>query len=1113
MGEVWRGRHREQGLPVAVKVVHARLWSREESRVAFRDEVRAVARLDHPGVVAVFDHGEVPPEAEAASGGEIVAGSPYLVMELAEGGSLDAALAPAAWAELRALLLAVLDALGHAHARGVVHRDLKPGNVLIDGGRGEDSRWKLTDFGIAQALDADFHHPRPIAGTPAYMAPEQFLGRWRDIGPATDLYALGCMAWELCTGQPPFAGSPSLPTAHLHRPPPAFVPRLPVPEGTEAWLRVLLAKDPGRRYAVAADAAWALRELGEPATDAVVRAAPVHLAVTNPTLTLASLGSAPPGEITQALPLVSRTPDEAQGPTPTAIPPFPLRGRRDASPPPPPLVDAGLSLFALRTLPIVGRETEQDALWEWLGVVVREGTPGAVVLRGEPGVGKTRLGAWLTERAAEVGAATVLRVNHAAVPGPGDGLPAMVERVLGAAGLDREGVEERIERHLARLGPGDPVDVAAMVDLVRPRVGGVERGGASRRERLQVLARWVARLAVNRPVLLWIEDAQHAADALDLALTLLDGARPVLVLVAAREGPGEPRPAALGPLCAHPRTRTLDLGPLPEEALVRLVAGPLRMDPALAARVARQAAGLPMYAVQLVREWIHAGQLVAGAQGFRLRDGAAVELPADLHAVWSAYLDRLVGGRARIAVEVAAVLGQQVNRVEWARATVLAGGDLDAVRETLVRHGLAVPDPGGFRFAHALFRESVLRSAREAGRLEALHQAAATALAEVAPRAEGRRGVHLDEAGRADEAVPLLILGARRALSEDDHPSAAELLDRAGRALDRAGAAAVDERRAEVDLVRAKLWQREPPLDRAQALALDVEQRALNHGWDRLAAEAAFRVGEVARLRGDLPVADAAVDRALARAETLGDADLLARSLRGRANVAVMSGDVARARGAVAAALEASEAVGDRFGVATCWMLAAELDRSAGRWDEAEAAFTRALELYLDMRSRTGEVVVRLGLAEVARFRGQLDRAEAMYRGAIALNQALGRDGTIVSLNLSLCLLARERYDEAQALLEEVCASWERKARPGYLACALVALLVPLAWRADWTRWDEVAGRAETLLARTRMVDLDVAIQAERAAALARAAGEEARASRAAAVAADQRGRLAAGGR
>ena len=149
MGEVWRGRHRDQDVAVAVKIVTAQHARAAEFRAVFRNEVRAVAAMQHPKVVMVFDYGEIPPEVAEVSDGALVAGCPYLVMEWASSGNLRKHRIDS-WFTLRSILIDLLDALAHAHARGVIHRDMKLGNVLLCSAEDPRPGLKLADFGLAR---------------------------------------------------------------------------------------------------------------------------------------------------------------------------------------------------------------------------------------------------------------------------------------------------------------------------------------------------------------------------------------------------------------------------------------------------------------------------------------------------------------------------------------------------------------------------------------------------------------------------------------------------------------------------------------------------------------------------------------------------------------------------------------------------------------------------------------------------------------------------------------------------------------------------------------------------------------------------------------------------
>ena len=199
MGIVWEARHARTKVVVAIKAMTDDRARDAAGRAAFRREVRAVAGLSHPNIVHVYDFGEVS-DAESRSG-PWVAGSPWVAMELAHGGSLKDMRGQLGWPQLQGVLVALLEALGHAHARGVIHRDLKPGNVLI---RNALPDVQLADFGLAWLGERGNVNP---AGTPGYMAPEQIQGSPFDLGPWTDLYGLGCLAFALACGRPPFEGS------------------------------------------------------------------------------------------------------------------------------------------------------------------------------------------------------------------------------------------------------------------------------------------------------------------------------------------------------------------------------------------------------------------------------------------------------------------------------------------------------------------------------------------------------------------------------------------------------------------------------------------------------------------------------------------------------------------------------------------------------------------------------------------------------------------------------------------------------------------------------------------------------------------------------------------
>jgi len=248
MGVVYEAHDDKLHRTVAIKVLRAR-GGDEGGRTRFLREARAAAALNHPNIVAIHDAGEAD-------------GRPYLVMEHVAGDSLETR-PPASIAEAVTIARQVCDALDHAHGRGLVHRDLKPGNVLVarEGGR---LVAKLTDMGIALARGAArVTQTGAVTGTPTFMAPEQALGK--EVDGRADLYSLGVMLYAWAAGRPPFEGDDGLAVVSQHIHAPVVPPRryrAELPAGLEPLILRLLAKDPASRFASAAEVAAALGAVG-----------------------------------------------------------------------------------------------------------------------------------------------------------------------------------------------------------------------------------------------------------------------------------------------------------------------------------------------------------------------------------------------------------------------------------------------------------------------------------------------------------------------------------------------------------------------------------------------------------------------------------------------------------------------------------------------------------------------------------------------------------------------------------------------------------------------------------------------------------------------------------
>jgi eukaryotic-like serine/threonine-protein kinase len=246
MGEVWAARDLLLDRPVAVKVLGGALAGDGRAAERLRREARAAGRLDHPNIARVLDLGEQD-------------GRPYLVMELLEGESLAARIdraGPMAPAEAARVVAAVADALQAAHAAGVVHRDVKPGNVFLTSA----GEVKVLDFGIAAAAGQTDLTTGDLLGTAAYLAPERALGR--PATPAADLYSLGVVLYELLAGRRPFQGGSDVELAMAQvnaRPAPLALVAPAMPPALAAACEHALAKDPAARPPSAAAFARLLR--------------------------------------------------------------------------------------------------------------------------------------------------------------------------------------------------------------------------------------------------------------------------------------------------------------------------------------------------------------------------------------------------------------------------------------------------------------------------------------------------------------------------------------------------------------------------------------------------------------------------------------------------------------------------------------------------------------------------------------------------------------------------------------------------------------------------------------------------------------------------------------
>jgi eukaryotic-like serine/threonine-protein kinase len=571
MGVVYRCRDLTGEL-LAVKRVVLPAANADEHLGWFLAEAQALAGLCHDNIVRARDFGQLRD------------GTPYLAMELVSGVSLQELVAdPLPLSLLWTLTDQVLAALAHAHARGVVHGDLKPSNLVVENDCRLGPRVRLFDFGLAKRCRPQLDlrlgqksapsHPPPSAGTPGYMAPEQILGRRSEICPATDLYALGCILYRALAGRAPFTSESRRELDfHCFREPAPLVPEVDVPNELVAFVMRLLQKRPWDRASSAADVRAHWRNF-QPATRA-------HHEIGGNTRRKrqqrdeVSTGS----EVTRRI-------------SP--------RGERSAS------VNLRRSnrwlpgLLSIRPSPLVGRSALCRHLLDRFESVAAEprGKRHAILLTGQAGVGKSRLADWLCTEVEEAGSAVVLRGFRAGRPGRDSLAVAIADRYGLGGGALRMLPASLAERCL-------PDDLGALVDWIlrcldAPTETGRARGDA--RTGLSIL-RVLVEIAGTRPLLLWLDDPAELCVETLAMLAALPRHAPTLRLMVVTTA----RPEALGKASAVACVRSLrgsleteflpvpPLDSLTTSALLR-AAHPI--DSALALQIALDSGGVPLDAL------------------------------------------------------------------------------------------------------------------------------------------------------------------------------------------------------------------------------------------------------------------------------------------------------------------------------------------------------------------------------------------------------------------------------------------------------------------------------------------------------------------------------------
>jgi len=976
MGKVWRASHLDSDALVAVKVLSSPLSESSQLHRDFRGELGVIAGLNHPAIIQVYDGGMVTSTEAERSEGLLSANAPWFAMEYASRGTLERV---SDWSRLEGAVRDILAGLAHAHARRVIHLDVKPTNVLevaLDHAR---PGWKLADFGISRLTDEDA--ARVVQGTPAFMAPEQIQGHQHLLGPWTDLYSLGCAVWLLVCGKKPYPGrnAKQIGLAHLSGARLPYRPRYRVPRYLEVWLGWLMARAPSRRPQFASDALEALDELGEVIEPRSARAA-------DTVSTFSTQGQLTTFEF--MAPAVEEEEFSEELPIHFGQAPMPFDWRLDDLEFPRRDWEMGLGVHDLREVPFVGREAERDTLWAALRKVKERGRPQAVFLQGATGCGKSRLAAWLAERAVEVGAASAVFAHHSRRGGPTDGIGAAVGRALG---LHKIGPEASLDYLSGHPGVADDLEAHLLQSLMHhdaPLVSAVDRH--------MPLVRMLTHFSLERAVVLVVDDAQWGPEGLVVVQRLMRQPKArVLVVATVRQEALAERPDTadiLESLLDSPGTVAMSLEPLPAADHRTLVERLLPLEPMVAERLYRRTLGNPLFAVQLVGDWVKRRLLVPGPDGFTIRPGADLALPDSLHMAWSERLDRLfasLGEATRTAVELAACLGQHVDLMEWRATCTVAGIEASsAVVQALLDSGLARKTDTGFAFVHGILRESIERAAREAGRAGQLHRCCADAFWDVSPRSRQRQAKHRIAAGDLVQALaPLLEASAGYEIHGDLEASRAAYFEweETARAIDLAETEALWLQGV---LRRSGIEQAHGRFGKARELALHVAVRGT--ASEPMVVQALRVAGEAALRQGDLNASIKHLERARDRAMKSKMLDETAFSAMGLAEALLLKGQRAEAEEALDAARQRITRGAMPYRHVQLLRALAFLSLHHAHFEESQERLEEALGIAEKNHLRIGIGLCQLGLGDVRRLAGDLGAASRNYEQAMHVLRPAG---------------------------------------------------------------------------------------------------------------------------
>jgi serine/threonine protein kinase/tetratricopeptide (TPR) repeat protein len=991
MGIVYRCRDLGTGQDVALKrVIPPESKLAAEYIMWFYKEARALAALDHPCIVRARDFGQLRD------------GTPFLAMDLATGVSLhDLSQVANRFELIWHVVDQILGALSHAHARGIIHGDLKPSNVLVEEMLGEPPKVHILDFGLAW-LKQDPHDerldgakpmqfaPHAGAGTPGYMAPEQIQHEMHHVCGATDLYALGCILFKLLSGRSVFSGDPKeLLRLHAFEKVPELRLAIEAPETVAAFVKRLLAKRPWDRWEFASEAraAWsAWRPSADVDPSVYVFPELPHKAASPPAPTTRQTG--PPRGAKEVL--SSAAPQRAPG------------------------------LLSIRPSPLVGRDEIRHVLREVCDEVIEGiGDPHRlVILVGPAGVGKSRIVEWLCEVVHEEGTMIPLRVRYRPIRSTMDGMLGAVTQYFNFERADRTTVEKSL-LHRWRVGNDDRNGrawVAGAAEWLRPLpqdqpVGpsGIRFTLDSFETRRLVIRYTLRRIARGRPLLFFLDDLHNSGETTFEGLLRVHQEEPdqriVMVATVRSEDVqlGTPQAEQLRQLREAMNGIVLDVKPLEPETTTELLRASLPLDDAAVLEAARRSRGNPLFALQQLHAWALAGNMQLQQGVYHVPDEVLSVRPQTTAELWDSRVE-VMPSKHRLAAYAAATLGGDMRRVVLHALLTRLGLDADGAIISLQKAEMILPRGAGrYNWPHALLQEHLLSQLMQRDDAKAIFLAAADALAEH-PLARQRRVIrqrvaNLLYAGEPDLASDLLFNWLGTAWNRAREPLATL---------------------GDLELLKGHLKGR---------------SLALKHRWT---AEALRHLGKPE---------DATTHAEIARAafEEIGDKENLAHCLRLLGHLASEKGTSMEGVDLVMRAHELFTEIGHTLGMAQSEAVLGEIDYLLGNYDRARTVIEAGEQHFAELEQPLGRGQCLLLLSWIEHSEGATERARRLTLEARGEFEKAGYRLGIAQANASLSHVEHRlmNFYSAELGALDALAAFEALRTPrGHAACERLLAMI-----------------------------------------------------------------------